>query len=337
VIRVDREKLFRSSYRFSVFWDILMLAIISINLTWLIIDVLFSHPVFNSLLEKLWPSGHVFFEQVVHPQFPVWDLVFVGFYCLEILWCWARSVYKKTYYRWWFYPFVHWYDVLGSLPIASFRFLRLFRAVTLLYRLQRYGILDVSQTFIFRFFRKYLAVIVEEVSDRVVIRVLEGVETEIRSGNPVTHRVMSDVVGPRRYQLGQWLGDRITDLIEQSYHSRQDEALSYLEQLVHVAVKDNAELKRLTLVPGVGGYVAGQIERAISDITFGVLSQLAEDLHGDQSTGLIHEATEVLFQSLSEPGGHMNQIVEAFLLDFIQVIKDEVAIQKWKLEPALTD
>lgn len=334
-VHLDRAKSLQAKQTTSVFWDMIMLVVVSINLTWLVIDALYAHPVINGGLQSLLPQVHGFYGQHFHPNFAQWDLAFVALYLTEIMWRWMASIFRKTYYRWWFYPVVHWYDVLGSLPLPGFRALRLFRLVSLLYRLQQYGILDFSQTFLYRFFQKYFLALVEEVSDRVVISVLDGVEEELRAGNPVTHRVMTQVIAPRREELGQWLGDQITELIEHSYLKRQTEVAHYIRHIVREGVKDNPEVSNLARIPGVGRYLTDTLEKAIADITHGALEQLALDLHGEGSTGLIHEASEVLFENLSEPGGPLSQLLKGVMLDLLEVVKAEVRIQKWKSAPPL--
>lgn len=330
MVHLSKAKSLEAKQTTSVIWDLIMLVVVSVNLIWLAIDTLFVHPVINQALLDFLPQAHQGYGSYVHPYFPQWDLAFVALYLVEILWRWALSIYHKTYYRWWFYPFVHWYDVLGSLPLPGFRALRLFRIVSLLYRLQQYGILDFSQTFLFRFVQKYFLALVEEISDRVVISVLDGVEQELRAGNPVTHRVMTQVIAPRREELGQWLGNQLTDLVEASYLKRQDEVARYIRRLVNEGVKDNPEVSQLSRIPGVGDYLRDTLEKTIAEITNGALEQLALDLHGDGSTGLIHEASEVLFENLSEPGGQLSLLVKGVILDLLEVIKAEVKIQKWK-------
>ena len=329
-IRLNWQRLAYGRHRVSVFWDVLMLVIVSVNLGWFLVDALFVREPINEWLSVVAPELHKIYNDDFHRVFPHWDLIFVGVYVMEILWRWGVSIVHKAYHRWWFYPFVHWYDVLGSIPLPAFRFLRLFRAVSLIYRLERYGILDFSQTFLYRFVEKYFFALVEEVSDRVVVSVLEGLASEIRSGNPVMHRVMIHVVRPQRKMLGHWLGDRLADWIEHSYLKRQAEVAAYIHQVVRDAVAGSAELVRLSKAPVVGDYLIVSLEKVIADVAHGVLRQLASDLHGENSTGLIHEATEVLFANLSEPDGEVSQLIETVLLDLIDVIKSEVQVQKWK-------
>ncbi len=87
---------------------------------------------------------------------------------------WAVAIARGTYHRWFFYPFVHWYDLLGCIPVGSFRWLRILRVVSLMFRLQKMGVVDFRDTYIGRSVIKYYRILVEEVSDRVVINVLEG-------------------------------------------------------------------------------------------------------------------------------------------------------------------
>ncbi|MEZ5021997.1 MAG: hypothetical protein R2728_01825 [Chitinophagales bacterium] len=82
------------------------------------------------------------------PQFLYYDLVFVGIFVLELSVRWTIAIFRNTYAKWFFYPFIHWYDVLGCIPLSSFRALRLLRVFSMFYRLNRLGIIDMRSTYI---------------------------------------------------------------------------------------------------------------------------------------------------------------------------------------------
>ncbi|MEJ2682403.1 MAG: hypothetical protein P8144_13295 [Gammaproteobacteria bacterium] len=323
-IRLNVRQLLRSHYAVPVLWDLVMLFLVSVNLSWFLLDALYEQPFINTVWASALPRFHNIYGKNFHTIFLQWDLIFVAIYVTEIVCRWGGSIVKKTYYRWWFYPFVHWYDVLGSIPLPSFHLLRLFRIVSLLYRLQRYQILDFSQTFLYRFLHTYFLALVEEVSDRVVLRVLDGIEAEIRAGNPVTHRMMIDVLGPNRDLLGQWLSHQLRTVLERSYLRRQEAVAHYIQHLVRHAIQDNAELARLAKTPVLGAYLIDSLENSIADITHGVLHRLASDLHSDDAASLIHEALDVLFVNISEPSGQASQLIENVLISLIDLLKSEV-------------
>ncbi|MDV7396135.1 hypothetical protein RZS08_32380, partial [Arthrospira platensis SPKY1] len=119
------------------------------------------------------------YAEQIHTNFVAYDLVFVAIFLTEFVVRWIIAVHRNTYHRWFFYPFVHWYDLLGCIPVGSFRWLRLLRVISIVYRLQKYQIIDISNLYIVRFVRKYLNVLLEELSDRIVLNVLDGVQDEI--------------------------------------------------------------------------------------------------------------------------------------------------------------
>src|SRR5690606_41794798 len=89
---------------------------------------------------------------------------------------WILAIAVRDYPRWYFFPFAHWYDLLGCIPIAGMRFLRILRIFSILYRLKKYAIVDFSNSPVFRFFNFYYEVLLEELSDRIVVKVLSGTQ-----------------------------------------------------------------------------------------------------------------------------------------------------------------
>lgn len=311
-----------------------MLVMISINLFWLLFDTLFSSYTIQSVLVSLSPTIFGWYRDNIHPDFVAYDLAFVSIFVVEVLFRWAVSVYQKEYHRWWFYPFIHWYDVLGCIPIGSFRFLRLLRVVSIIYRLHKFGVIDVRQTAIGRFIEKYSAVLVEEVSDRVVVNVLANVKEEIEKGTPIARRVIEEVVRPREVILAEWVSSRMTELVERSYHSRMGEIRSYVHVTIQRALQESGELQKYSRVPILGDKLEEVLGRAVSEVVFSVMNQIADDLHGDESTGLLHEGATVLLDHVTQPEGELSQLVKSLLLETVDLIIEEVKIQKWKLEEA---
>ncbi|HBZ99013.1 MAG TPA: preprotein translocase subunit SecA, partial [Pseudomonas sp.] len=49
---------------------------------------------------------------------------FVAVFLLDVLLGWTVALFERRYARWYYYPFAHWYDVLGCIPLAGVRWLR---------------------------------------------------------------------------------------------------------------------------------------------------------------------------------------------------------------------
>jgi len=329
-IKLHPENIHRDRHTVFIVVDFIMLGLIVVNLSWIIFDGLFGSQSVQAILLTYSPGFFVFYRDTLHADFILYDLVFVAIFIAELLIRWTFAIINKTYYRWFFYPFVHWYDVLGCIPVGSFRFLRLLRVVSILYRLQKHGIVDLTKTYPFRFSQKYIKVIVEEISDRVVVNVLNGVQSEIRSGTPVVHRITNDVLLPRKEQLVDWISDRIKELVETSYESRRSEVKSLLDVVITKSIRSNPDLSNLSKIPLMGDTLSGKAESIISDIAYNIVDQLIADLKTGQQAGLIHEMSDVFINSIAEPQGEFNETIKTSLLESIELIKDEVKIQQWK-------
>ena len=154
--------------------DIVMLVLIVANLFLILIDWGFESLLVQQQLQAWVPSLYRWYDQTVHPHFFFYDLAFVAVFVAEILVRWGLAIYRQRYHRWFFYPFVHWYDVLGCIPVSSFRSLRLLRVIAMVPKMQRIGLFDLRDTYLYRKFEKYRDIILEEISDRVTVRIIEG-------------------------------------------------------------------------------------------------------------------------------------------------------------------
>jgi hypothetical protein len=95
--------------------DLLMLALLIINLIWLLFDGLFATQAFKSVLASISPDLVTGYAPV-HENFVLYDLAFVVVFLTEFCVRWIASVMRKTYVRWYFFPFIHWYDLIGCIP-----------------------------------------------------------------------------------------------------------------------------------------------------------------------------------------------------------------------------
>ena len=65
----------------------------------------------------------------VHENFALYDLAFIAVFLSEFCIRWVAAIIRQTYMRWYFFPFIHWYDLIGCIPLGGariFRFLRIF-------------------------------------------------------------------------------------------------------------------------------------------------------------------------------------------------------------------
>ena len=132
-----------------------------------------------------------------------------GFLVIEIAVRWLIAIIQQRHFRWFFFPFIHWYEVLGCLPIL--RPLRLFRTFVIAYRLYLLGYPILPSSWIIKG-RFYYELVLEELSDRIVLRVLDGVSSELKQNK--THYILLDrIIDSHRPQLIKVL----TEILEANF------------------------------------------------------------------------------------------------------------------------
>ena len=328
----------KGEFRFLVI-DIIMVVLLLVNLGWIIFDWLYTTNAIRSLLESWTPGFAAWYGAQVHPNFILIDLAFVAVFLLDFIVGWIVAVSKGIYHRWFFYPFIHWYDLLGCIPVAGFRFLRLLRFVTILYRLHRAGIIDMSDTGLARTAAKYYAILVEEVSDRVVVKMISDLQFELRNGSPVMEKIVADVIRPQKAQIVEWLSHRVETVASENYERYRDELETYVQQRVNTALKENGEFAKLRQIPIAGPMIQDTTERAISDMVSNVTRGILQDIASDKNKRLLDETADIVFDAMlvKEEDSELSGMVVNTLDRSLEIVKKQVDIQQWKLKEKARD
>lgn len=314
--------------------DLLMVLLVLFNLAWIVFNALFAAQGVQAFVHWLAPSFHDWYRADIHPNFADYDMVFITIYVSELLLRWLVAIVRNTYHRWWFYPFIHWYDVLGCIPVGSFRWLRILRVVSLLWRLQQHGVIDLRDTALVRFVRKYYDILVEEVSDRVVVNVLDGVQAELAHGNPVVHRLASEVLAPRRDEIVAALAARVQQLAVQAMAQNRADTGAYVAALLARAMADNPELQRLRDIPAIGGTLAGVLDHAVGDIAARAVALATTDLADARARATLEAALGTTLDTLLARDEALAGLVAGIVDESIAIVKQQVGVQRWKLKEA---
>jgi len=315
--------------------DLIMLALVSINLLLYLFYWLYGYYRIQHFFEVQFPDLHAGLA-VLYKEFPLIDFIFVSIFLAEFLLRWIIAIYRKTHHRWFFFPFIYWYDLLGSIPIGSFRFLRILRIFALLYRLQKMQVLNFRQTYLYGRVQKYRTIVVEEISDRVVLNVVSGLQKEVKEGLPVTDRVFREVLEPYRPTLVAWLSQRLQRISSQAYARYHTDLESYVSQKIRNAVDQNPEIQQLNQIPVIGPQLSSTLQSAIQDITYAVIDGMIKDMGQQDRTHLMDELSEMVVETVLEEdrkkeNDAINAILQRMVLESLEVIKDQVRIQEWKL------
>ena len=338
---IDIEKLRATKQGLPLFVDIIMVVLVIINLNLIFFDWSYNFPSFQRLIAFISPQFNQFYRDKIHPNASFLDLIFVTIFILEILIRWSISIYKSQYDKWFFYPIVNWYDVLGCIPMNStFKLFRLFRIVGMLLRLNYLGIIDLKSTYIYKKVSKYIKVFVEEISDNVVLNVINGVQKEVGEGNPILHKIAEQVLIPKKKEIDEWLNQQLSESISLTYYKYRDELYQYLKTVVNKSVYENPEIKRITLIPGIGKQIATALDSSISNITFNVVDNAVEDMSKNKKIPAVEDVTSHLissFAEVAESKGELSNLMKGLVGDSLELVKQQVAVKQWRVNELTLD
>lgn len=327
---IKLKNLKQDATNYYLFIDLLMVGLVLINLSWIIFDWVFTVPWVQDLLTWVYGPFVVFYADQVHSNFYNYDLVFVSIFITEFVFGWCVAIFKRQYKSWWHYPIFHWYDLLGCIPVGSFRFLRVLRLISILVRLQRLGVIDLSNTAVFKFLKRYYGIFVEEVSDRVVVNVLNGVQDEIQHGNEFQDRLIKDVLQPRHAVLADEIVSRAEQTTQVLLAKHRDTVRDYIHGVIAQAMSHNPELKLVGHVPVLGGLVNRQLDHAVGDIVANVVEQMVQDLSSETVHGMVKNVTEEILNNLSTQPSTGSVDALAVANEVIELVKQQVQVQRWR-------
>ncbi|WP_300273772.1 ion transporter [Halomonas sp.] len=315
--------------RLHLAWDLLVIALVVANLALLLFDSLFLLAPLNAAFEAAAPGLHDAYARHVHANFLAIDLAFVAVFVLDVLLGWAVAIAERRYHRWFFYPFVHWYDVLGCIPVGGFRLLRILRVISLLHRLQRMGLIDVRRWYLFGVLAKYYDILLEELTDRIAIRLLDNVQAEIRASDSLSRGVVEQVVRPRQQALIHEISQRLEAMAGSAYTHNREDILRYVRGLVGRTLAESPEVRRLERLP-LGGQLTRGLEASLSDLACRLVNEALAGLQSPEFTALVEHLAESGFDAWLRTDPHTEQVTEQVLVDMLELLKEQIAVKGWQ-------
>lgn len=324
----------KNKYSILVVIDIFMMILLIINLSLILFDYFFSIPDIGQFFKMSTPHFYALYHDNIHTNFRDIDLIFVAIFLTEFIFSWILAIVRKVYHKWFFYPFIHWYDLIGCIPVETFRFVRILRVFSILIRLQNLNIIDLSNTYLFKKLKKYYGILVEEVADRVVVNILEGVQDEIANGGPVLDNIINDVIRPKQDLLVEWVSRRLEHVIKSEVMVRKEEISDYVNSLISESLNNNTQLQTIEQVPFMGKVITKTIEDSISKSINSVIEKVMADLASGKNRILVNETTNAIINAFEykDDEAQLNKIFTDISVGALEVIKKEVEIKKWKLK-----
>lgn len=326
MLKFNRKRLHESHETTWLLLDFLMLGLLVINLTFIIFDSLYLTDYFKAALDFISPSIAQSY-QPIHNNFLLIDLVFVTVFFTEFCLRWAVSIKRKEYLRWYFFPFIHWYDLVGCIPLGATRIFRFLRIFSILYRLNKYKIIDLTSTSVFKFIAFYYDVFIEELSDRIVVKVLSDAQKDLREGSPLLDEISNKVLFSRKETLTEWL----SSILVHAGASIEDEHTGlmirdHVKDSVSKAMRGNSEISRLKLVPVLGSSIEKTLETAVADIVIQSIVHLLKDMSPQKINYVMQHGITVTSIQEKTLDKEIIQIVD----ECIELLKGHVSHQRWK-------
>ncbi len=309
-------------------WEAFIVLLVCINLSLILFDSLFALQPVSAVLADLAPELHARYQQSVHANFQYIDLGFVAIFVLDVLLGWTVALFERRYARWYYYPFAHWYDVLGCIPLAGLRWLRVLRVGALLIRLQRLGLIDMRGWAIYGLFSRYYYLLIEELSDRVMVRLFGRLQQEIGASDDLSRRLLQEVVRSRKQRLLNDISRRLQDMLETGYRDNRGAIEGYVSQLIHQALQNNPEMHNLRRLP-LGNRLASTLDDALSDIAARLLQGAVEGMRGPQFQALAGNLADEFFDAWVYQDKNTDLALEELLVDVIEVLKQQVLDRRW--------
>lgn len=308
-----------------VILDIAMLGLTIFDLLWLMFDALYNMQTIRNVVNPFIP-----FYQQVHEDFYFYDGIIVTIFVSELFTRWAISIYKKTYERWFFYPFIHWYDVLGCFPTGSFRILRLFRVFGLIYRLHRWDVIDLNNYILFTTIARYYNIGIEEISDRVIVQVLTRAREKVSIDDPLPDAIIERVLQPHQYEIAQIVSQSVQNTLSNQYPQYRTLLQRYVVQTVQETVTNNEEVRQLERIPIVGAQLQKTLHQATSQIVFGVVDRLIKDAADPKNAETICILVDSILEVLMKQQLQHTNLGKDIALDTIDLIIERVLVKEWK-------
>jgi hypothetical protein len=254
------------------------------------------------------------------------DLPFLVIFIIEFFISWYLAVKRQTYPRWFMYPIVHWYDVLGIMPFKQMRLFRLFRVASIYLRLSRSDRTIVGDDPISRTIAYFSNIVSEEISDMVSLRILNETQDELAKG---THRaIIRSVASDHRDALARQLARQTSDLLTDV--KVRERAQGFLEANLEQSVDSTDAFRFVPLPDVVLRPLVSSIGQAVFDAFADTLAVTVSSDEGQEALQeMIADAIDSLVTEITQ--GELEELVKEISIEVIEQVKATVSVRKWAL------
>lgn len=317
-------------FKLFLVYDIFMVFIIVFNLFCLGMNFFLMSNIGEWFFNTIHLAGVLeFYRSYLHPWVIITEAWFIIFLITELAVRWAIAIVNKHHARWWFFPFIHWYEILAIIP--HLRFLRLFRAGIIAYRLHELGYKVVPDNIRIKALF-YYSVVMEELSDRVVITVIDGVRQELETSS--SHKdIIHELVDHHRQLFTIALSSVLQESLAKTLQAQQPIITQKVGIIVNQAIEDTPELTQLLrLIPIVGGRIEQQIQsigqRLGENISAGLIEPFTNGSVNQPNENYVFIAEKV--SELNIDNKYLEELVESVVFESLAAIRKQVKVKQWQ-------
>ena len=332
--RPDRPK----PSRFKLTYDIVMLIAISIDLLLISIDaILMSNFSYSAAAWLTIGDTLSWYRDTLHDPLRTAGGFFTLFLIFELLIRWAIAIKRKVYYRWFFFPFVHWYEVLGCFP--QLRALRLFRVVVIGRRLYQLGYQVLPQPWINRI-KFYINLLLEELSDRVILTTIQNFRQQLT--DPKTHKsFIESTIARNRDEieaallsvLRQELAPKLQEL---ATLTGGNVLATEVGNAIEEGLANTPELRRyLRMIPIAGTLIESQLQHVGHNVGENVVYALNKRLLDPERLDALMVAIASGVAKIDTDNTALNTLISSIIDDSLTEFEAQVKIQHWKHQEML--
>jgi len=310
--------------------DFIMVFLVIINLLFVVFDSSFNYVFVQERIKDISEEFYVYYRDEIHPNFLLYDSIFVIIFISELMIQWIISIIAKTYSKWWIYPFANWYDVLGCVPAGTFIWLRLFRIFAMIIRLHKMGTINLRKTYFYKVLYEYYHKIVQDITDRTLIKVIDGVQRGVKHQS--SEHVVADAIRPYKEELAKVLSEKIQSVIDNNYHEHEDDLKEQIEEMIQTGFENSEGLKKLEHIPVIGSRILHKLEDLVSDVSFQLADSLTKKLASDEMAALIEKVVETSLDTMTgeniktkrKEDQDLNDIITSIIDNILQEIKEDI-------------
>lgn len=232
------------------------------------------------------------------------DAIFVLIFLIEFMTMWIYSIKMKGSEEKILYPIYHLHDLLGCIPLNSFRVLRLFRVVVIFMRLVNEGVISKDSliyTSIFHRINKYKEILNADTSSRISSDILTDIQQDIKNGS--NKDLLERVLKTHKKRIQSVVVENIKKIEVKIVDENRKTIVDFLSRVIEDTIDDLPQYKALMRIPYVKDKVQDflseeSINKFLDQSTISFSTSLRETLNSRLGNSLLNSITEDLIDEI---------------------------------------